>query len=308
MSDNDNDMVFRAIDRLIAAVAPERRDDLNRLWHRYCPEFVLSPDRRGFVIEAGAFGAVIYTNRTLLQIWLLGFAAWRAVEAYAGIIRTCAAKGLLFDPPSVAALPGQSAVNATFDRTLSSAARLRQSENLAFFTWPADVPPPGTESFSVPDKAAHDLICIATAYAFLHELKHVAFANDGDAPTDPVAEEIACDRFAREFLLSGASAFAAQIGKPVDEVLAKRVAGIALAAFVVFEETPPESWGGSGSHPSVAERLKDVFATVAIPPTAYPWNIGAALVLAKLGASGRPTPQLTFPDEKALFEQLVSLL
>jgi hypothetical protein len=37
-------------------------------------------------------------------------------------------------------------------------------------TWPADVPPPGTESFSVPDKAAFDLICIATAYAFLHEL------------------------------------------------------------------------------------------------------------------------------------------
>jgi hypothetical protein len=190
----------------------------------------------------------------------------------------------------------------------AAVAELRHSDNLASLTWPADVPPPGTESFSVPDKAAFDLICIATAYAFLHELKHVAFAKDGDAPTDPVAEEIACDGFAREFLLSGVPAFAAQIGKPVDEVLAKRIAAIALAAFVVFEETPPEAWGGSDSHPSVAERLKDVFATVAIPPTAYPWNIGAALVLAKLRASGRPCPQLTFPNEKTLFEQLVSLI
>jgi hypothetical protein len=108
MSGNDSDALFRAIDRPIAAAVPERRADLSTLRHRYCPQFVLSPDRFGFVIEAGAFGAVVYTNKTLLQIWLLGFAAWRAVEAYSDIIRTCAAKGLLFDPPSVAALSGQS--------------------------------------------------------------------------------------------------------------------------------------------------------------------------------------------------------
>jgi hypothetical protein len=123
-----------------------------------------------------------------------------------------------------------------------------------------------------------------------------------------VAEEIACDRFAREFLLSGAFEFATKIGKPADEVLAKRVAAIALAAFVMIEVTPPEAWGGSGSHPSLAERFRELFATVAIPPTAYPWNIGAALLLAKLRASGRPLPQFVFADEKTLFERLISLL
>jgi hypothetical protein len=307
MNNNDSETVFRAIDRLIAAVVPERRADLDVLWHRYNPQFRLSPDRPGFVIES-AFGAIIYTNKTLLQIWLLGFAAWRAVEAYADIIRSCAAIGLLFDPPSVVALPGQPAVDAAFDQTLAAAKKLGETDGVASFTWPADVPPPGVESFSVPDKAAYDLVCIATAYVFLHELKRVAFAVDGDAPTDPVAEEIACDRFAREFLLSTTPAFAAEIRKPAEEVLAKRVAAIALAAFVIFEVTPPQFWGGSASHPPIAERLKDVFTNVPLSPTAYPWNIGAALVLAKLRASGRPLPQLTFPDEKTLFEQLISLL
>jgi Peptidase U49 len=307
MSDN-HEIVFQAIDRLITAAVPERRAHLNALWQRYAPQFVLSQDQLGFVMKSAAFGAVIYTNKALLQIWLLGFAAWRAVGAYADIIRSCAAAGLLFDPPSVAALPGQSAVDAAFDRTLAAAEELNQIDNLASFTWPADVPPPGTESFSVPDKAAHDLVCIATAYFFLHELKHVAFAVDKDAPTDLVAEEIACDRFAQEFLLSGASAFATEIGKPPDEVLAKRVAAIALAGFVMIAVTPPNAWGGTGSHPPLAERLRDTFETIAIPPTAYPWNVGAALLLAKLRASGRPIPQFVFADEKTLFERLISLL
>jgi hypothetical protein len=306
-NEQDNEMVFHAIDRLITAAGPERRADLTALWHRYAPQFVLSPDRPGFVMKS-AFGAVVYTNKTLLQIWLLGFAAWRAVQAYADIIRFCAATGSLFDPPSVAALPSQSAVDAAFDRMLATAADLCQIDNLASFSWPADVPPPGTESFSVPDKAAFDLVCIATAYVFLHEIKHIAFANDADGPTDPIAEEIACDRFALDFLLSGVRTFAAEIEKPADEVLAKRVAAIALAAFVVIEVTPPAAWSGSGSHPPLVERLKDIFATVEIPPTGYPWNIGAALLLAKLRVPGRQIPQLIFADEKTLFEQLILLL
>src|SRR5258708_38899568 len=117
MSDGELDTVLQAIDRLILAATPERRTDLNNLWDRYRPTFVLSPDRPGFDTKAGPYGAVIYTNKTLLQIWILGFAAWRAVEAYAGIIHYCATTGTLLDPPSVVALPGQAEGDATFDRT-----------------------------------------------------------------------------------------------------------------------------------------------------------------------------------------------
>ena|SRR5215469_1701574 len=95
---NDNGVVFEAIDQLIGTAVPERRDDLNALWRLYSPQFRLWSDRAGFVMQTGC-GAVCFTQRTLLQIWLLGFAAWRAVEAYADIIRTCAASRLVFDPP-----------------------------------------------------------------------------------------------------------------------------------------------------------------------------------------------------------------
>lgn len=214
---------------------------------------------------------------------------------------------MVLDFPSLSALPDQSRIDAAFNRMISAATALGQAEDLTSVFW-EDVPLPGTETFSVPDKAAYDLICIATAYVFLHEVKHLAFAQDGDAPESPIAEEMACDRFARDFLLSDVPAFARMIEKPADEVLAKRLAGIALAAFVVLEITPSAWWSGSGTHPPIAERLKGVFEGAAISPTEYPWNIGAALLLAKLRAVARPPPQLTFANEKALFEQLVLLL
>jgi hypothetical protein len=207
----------------------------------------------------------------------------------------------------VSALPDQSRVDAAFDRIISTATALGKAEGPASVSWPEDVPPPGTETFSIPDKAAYDLICIATAYFFLHEVKHVAFAQDEDRPKSPIAEEMACDRFAKDFLLSDAPAFARMIEKPTGEVLAKRLAGIAIAVFVMPEITPPDLWSGSETHPPIAKRLKEIFDGTALSPTEYPWNIGASLLLAKLRAVSRPPPKLTFANEQALFEQLVSL-
>jgi hypothetical protein len=255
MEQSNTDAVFQAIDRLIVAAAPERRADLDPFWSRYRPQFVLGADRPGFVMEANPFGAVIFTNKALLQLWLLGFAAWRAVEAYSTIIRVCAGSQILFDPPSVAELPGQRELDAQFDRLLASAAELGKARDDKTFHWPEDVPQPGTENFaSIYDKAAHDLVCIATAYFFLHELKHLAFAQDLNAPNDPLVEELACDRFARDFLLDMVPAFAAGIGKSTEEVLAKRVAALSLAAFVLLDLTPLQRWNTSRTHPAMAER------------------------------------------------------
>jgi hypothetical protein len=303
-----DDTVFPAIDRLIGAAAPERLCELASLWKKYSPQFILQGDQPRFTLEVAFGAAVIFTNKTLLQIWLLGFAAWRAVEAYAGIIRCCAATGMVLDFPSVSALPDQFRIDVAFDRIISAATALGKAEDPASVLWPEDVPPPGTETFSIPDKAAYDLICIATAYIFLHEVKHLAFAQDENGPESLIAEEMACDRFAKDFLLSDVPAFSRMIEKPAGEALAKRLAGIAIAVFVVLENTPPERWGGSGTHPPIAERLKGIFEGTGLSPTGYPWNIGAALLLAKLRAVSRPPPQLTFANEQALFEQLVSLL
>ena len=100
----------------------------------------------------------------------------------------------------------------------------------------------------------------------LHEVKHLAFAQDEDRPESPIAEEMACDRFAKDFLLSDVPAFARRIEKPTDEVLAKRLAGIAIAVFVMLEITPPDLWSGSGTHPPIAERLTGCGKTRFIEP------------------------------------------
>ena len=51
------------------------------------------------------------------------------------------------------------------------------------------------------ERATIDLIKIATAYVFLHEIRHVIFQADGDRPPDPRDEELECDIFARNFLM-----------------------------------------------------------------------------------------------------------
>jgi len=75
-----------AVERLILASAPEKEPDLKRLWDLYAPQFSLIEDKPGFSLEAGPFGLVLFTNRTMLQIWLLGFAAWKAVYSYGGLL------------------------------------------------------------------------------------------------------------------------------------------------------------------------------------------------------------------------------
>src|SRR6516165_1906997 len=99
-----DDTAFPAIDRLISAAAPERLCELASLWEKYSPQFILRSDQPHFTLEV-AFGTVTFTNNSLLQIWLLGFGAWRAVEAYADIIRCCAATGMELDFRSASALP-----------------------------------------------------------------------------------------------------------------------------------------------------------------------------------------------------------
>ena len=89
--------------------------ELKALWHQYSPQFVLTSDKSGFTMEAGAFSSVIFTHKTLLQIWLLGFASWRAFEAYGGILDFLNKRREPFEPVVIARLPGQASADAAFD-------------------------------------------------------------------------------------------------------------------------------------------------------------------------------------------------
>lgn len=76
--------VSKVVDALICGAAPERAADLATLWGTG-ENRVRLIDAPGFSIRAG-YGVIQATEITLRQIWLLSFGAWRAIEAYSGII------------------------------------------------------------------------------------------------------------------------------------------------------------------------------------------------------------------------------
>ena len=75
--------VSEAADALIRAAAPEHVDELSELWGTG-PDRVHLVDKGAFDIKE-MFGLIQVTEITLRQIWLLSFAAWRAIQAYGGL-------------------------------------------------------------------------------------------------------------------------------------------------------------------------------------------------------------------------------
>lgn len=243
--------ISKFVDALINGAAPERHPELSSVLGEHEGRVHLT-NQPGFDIGV-LFGIVQITECTLRQIWLLGFASWRAIQAYSGVLWLLNHDGLPFCRDEVAECDGQAKADAAFDDLISQAQKLRDLDE---DEWPRDVPLPenhGTLS-DAQDIAAYDLVCISAAYIFLHEFQHARF-SDEDRPDDPIEEERACDRFAQEYLLGKVADYAKQTGEPAEKVLGKRALGIAVAKFLILEVTPDDRWPESETHPSVGERV-----------------------------------------------------
>jgi len=256
------------------------------------------------------FGVIQTTEITLREIWLLSFAAWRAIEAYSGIIWCLTYGGLPFNWDEVAALDGQQAADDAFDAALSKARDLRDGGNLNSFEWPREIPEPAVENtFSnIHDAAAFQLACIAAAYIFLHEIQHVQFGNEGNRPSDPCIEELECDRCARSFLFEKIDVYAQQSGEPVESIRAKRALGIAVAKTILLEVTPLTLWAGTDSHPAVGLRVKSFLEDLAAPATDSFWIGVASFLAATCRSRGRLPPRINFGSARELAFLLVELL
>jgi Peptidase U49 len=102
-----------------------------------------------------------------------------------------------------------------------------------------------------------------------------SYNTDGDRPSAP-EEELACDAFARQFLLEGVRGYAAQTGQSAEDVLAKRAAGIALGAYALYEFTPEVGRAGSDNYPPAADRLGALFPEVSLPFNHWFWDFAAS--------------------------------
>lgn len=71
---------------LLGGVIPEREAEMKEYLNKYTPYFSRCDDRPGFVVEAGAFGILKFTQRTMHQMWILGFAANQALHFYSTVL------------------------------------------------------------------------------------------------------------------------------------------------------------------------------------------------------------------------------
>ena len=174
--------VSEAIDLLLEGAVPERAVELKVTWGEQSDRVRLQPGD-GFMLQQG-FGAIQVNELALKQVWFIGYAAQKAIEAYSGVILVLERIRLPFNLTSMCCIDGQAEADEAFDRRMKLAIELIKVKDLADFDWPADVPFPldGPRFSNVIEKATYDLVCMAGSYIFLHKIRHAPLGGIRENP------------------------------------------------------------------------------------------------------------------------------
>jgi hypothetical protein len=290
-------------------VLPERADELAALLNQHTAQFRALEDQSGFNLQAGAYGAIQYTERSLRQLWLFGYGGMIALHCYSSIIAILRDNGRNLCISHIDAIPGQYESNQAFCRLMQSIEELRTSLGEADFVWPETIPDPQDGRPEDQERAlVFDLTCVAATYISLHELKHVVFQSEGNAPTDPWEEECACDAFAQEMILDKIKIYSEQSGFPEAIVKEKRAMGIALALIFILFITPQRLVSGSATHPSIYARCHGVIRNIGSNDDGYFWLYFSSLTISVLRNKGIEMPTIAFESYKDLSCKLVQTL
>jgi len=278
--DNTDTSATDAVKTVILAAAPERKEELAVIWADYSPSFSLMNDKPGFNFQGGPFGLILFTSRSMSYLWLLGFAAQTALLHYCPvpIYSTWVHQ---FDP-----LYFQSIRETSYSQRIRAIEALSAVENEKDFTWPSGIPHPRHgKPTDASGAVVFDLLCMAAAYVFLHEVEHVKIGSR-EIKMKAIDEEMQCDNFARELLLGKIEEYSESSGFPQSLVSSKRAMSIALASFFLLVITPRQSWGGSRSHPSITERITALTDSLALPLDDHFWIYFSSIILAQLRYKG----------------------
>jgi len=277
----------RTIELLILAAAPEREAELREIWKKYDPVFSLLPDRKGITLQARG-QRVEFDNKTLAAFWLLGFAAWKIFVCHSPHLILSLASNKPIDAKMFGVDKELPRAEAAFEEMLYTIRDILQAKSLDEITWSSGAPKPQSDKkgMDIDQQAAFDLIMIATAYAFLHEIRHIMFNKDGGAPSRP-QEEITCDTFARNFLLDKINKYAASSREDPKKVLLKRAMGLALGSFIIQQLTPRADRSGTTEYPPVADRLDVLIGQIQTTADNDFWIFAGALLMAVLRTMNR---------------------
>ena len=197
------------IKRLLGGVIPEREREMSENFIQYNLHIDRCDDRPGFTIEAGPYGILRFTQRTMYQMWILGFAANQAFHLYSDAL----AHVRELDTNELDQISEQSAEEEKYGWLINAVYELGKVNNMSEFTWPNEVPKP-EEGKPKDEEGAltFDLICMSGAYIFLHEMKHIAFSQDSNAPINKHDEELECDLYAKSMMLNKLTTYSKDSG------------------------------------------------------------------------------------------------
>ncbi|WP_082848151.1 phage exclusion protein Lit family protein [Delftia sp. GW456-R20] len=256
-----------AVKILFLGIAPEKSDELKRLWEQYQLQFCLCTDAKEVKMEGGAYRYVHFNHRALRVIWVSAFAAWEAYAYAQSMIVNDA-------PPSIDRLRD----------LLSLALKIRDADDPESVSL-GNLPEPGTIPSDIEFRVPAELAMFAAGWAMLHEVRHLKHQQDftaiadGDPPARAHAEELSCDKFAANYLLETASQYALAYDVDESTVRLKRSLGVYFGAFALIVLAYP-NWEETESHPSISDRL------LALRLVLSPNGLDQALCIAQLALVG----------------------
>lgn len=299
------------VETLLLAACPEREAELRANWEQFQPEYQLRKDDVGTALSALGH-RVRWMHKTFALDWAIATLGMHALTAYSPHILVAQAFGVPLSLHGLTDDADLEAIESHMDAVVYFAGQIRNAKRFEDVAWPDDIPPPGSCPDPAQDpagKATFDLACLATAASFFHELRHVQFFAEQDAPALSVAEERACDEHARRMLLDRVADYALSRAESQVGVLNKRIMGLATAALcIAYAEVPGLSSAIANSHPPIAERFQVLVLESTADDDAHCWVYAACLIMHLLRRVNRMPPSVTFTSPKHLCTQLVSLL
>lgn len=301
------------LEKLLFGAAPERKEDVQALWANYDPRFWICEDASRILFQArwdrqSGEQRIEFTERANSLIWLIGFTAWKIFQCYSPYAFLGSLLARQIDDDFIDQDVGFADSEAAFELHLYAVKCLQLATSTDQIAWPSDIPKPqACRPASAQDQAAFDLTCIATAYVYLHEIRHVKFSKDGQRPVLLDEEELLCDVFAREFLMSKVGTYCDTSGEAFEKVLMKRAMGVALGVFAVYLLTPTDQHAGTDEYPPIGERMQALIGEVNLPPDNDFWIFTGALLICLLRLRDR-TIEVKFGDAKELVAVLIEKL
>ena len=297
---------------LIVQSAPERQKRLEKFREEHAVYFEEVAGKPGITLKVKKEHRVQFACKDLQVMWLLGFTLWKSIE--------------LFSPQVLSSLWTRASFSSALDiddelenleryyrEKMAAVATLIDAKEFDSRRWPCDIPLPVKSRQDLAcdqDRAAYDLVMMATSVLFLHELKHVEFFADPNANILRAEEELQCDEWARDWFISEVADYTSESGESYEKVYSKRAMALLLVCeFLRLDEQYQHKKGNfSKKYPPLAKRINALSGDINLPDSDNFWVLSACILLAETRRQRKELPQLDGMSPKQITESLIDVL